>query len=103
MIASAASAAAVGGEGVVRRVDAGEDVLAVVGEADQPGGADDDVDRADAEVVGDPLGDGVGGLEALGAGVAVGAAGVEDDRADDAVLDDLLGSTAPGWPCSGWR
>ena len=36
------------------------------------------------------LGDRVRGLEALGAGVAVGAAGVEDDRADDAVLDDLL-------------
>ena len=45
---------------------------------------------ADAEAVGDPLGDRVRGLEALGAGVAVGAAGVEHDRADDAVLDDLL-------------
>ena len=79
--------AAVRAEGVVRRVDAGEHGGAVVGEPDQPGGADHDVDRADAEVVGDPLGDGVGGLEAVGAGVAVGAAGVEDDRADDAVLD----------------
>ena len=45
---------------------------------------------ADAELLGDRLGDRVRGLEALGAGVAVGAAGVEDDRADDAVLDDLL-------------
>ena len=63
---------------------------AVVGEPDQAGRADDDVDRADAEVAGDLLGDRVGGLEALGAGVAVGAAGVEDDGADDAVLDDLL-------------
>ena len=59
-------------------------------EPDQPGRADDDVDRADAEVAGDLLGDRVRGLEALGAGVAVGAAGVEDDCADDAVLDDLL-------------
>ena len=63
---------------------------AVVREADQAGRADDDVDRADAEVAGDLLGDRVRGLEALGAGVAVGAAGVEDDRADGAVLDDLL-------------
>ena len=39
---------------------------------------------------GDLLGDGVRGLEALGAGVAVGAAGVQHDRAHDAVLDDLL-------------
>ena len=38
------------------------------------------------ELLGDPLGDGVGGLEAVGAGVAVGAAGVEDHRPDDAVL-----------------
>ena len=77
-------------EGVVRRVDAGQDLVAVVDEPDQAGGADDDVEGADAEVVGDPLGDGVGGLEAVGAGVAVGAAGVEHDRADDAVPDDLL-------------
>ena len=89
MIASARLRAVVAEAGV-RRVDAVEQLLAVVGEADQAGGADDDVDRADAEALGDPLGDGVGGLEAVGAGVAVGAAGVEHDRADDAVLDDLL-------------
>ena len=40
--------------------------------------------------LGHPLCDRVRGLEALGAGVAVGAAGVEHDRANDAVLDDLL-------------
>ena len=90
MIASAAPLPAVGRQPVVRRVDAGEQVLAVVGEADQPGRADDDVDRADADLLGDPLGDRVRGLEAVGAGVAVGAAGVEHDGAHDAVLDDLL-------------
>ena len=91
MIASAASARppspSSAGDG---RVDAVEQVLRGVGQADQPGGADHHVDGADAEPLGDPLGDGVGGLEALGAGVAVGAAGVEHDRADGAVLDDLL-------------
>ena len=86
-----------------RRVDAVEQVLPRVRQADEPGGADDDVDGADAEAAGDLLGDRVGGLEALGAGVAVGATGVEDDGADDAVLDDLLRSTAPGSPCTGWR
>ena len=90
MIASAASWPPSADERGVRRVDAGEQLLAVVGQPDQAGRADDDVDGADAEVLGDPLGDGVGGLEALGAGVAVGAAGVEDDGAHDAVLDDLL-------------
>ena len=50
MIASAASVAAVAAQRGVGRVDAVEEVLAGVGQADQPGGADDDVDRADAEV-----------------------------------------------------
>ena len=68
MIAWAASSpppAAARAQRVVRRVDAGEHLVAVVGEADQAGGADDDVDGADAEVLGDPLGDGVGGQEAV--------------------------------------
>ena len=83
--------AAVGGRAPrTRRRRRPSRLLARVGQADQAGRADDDVDRADAELLGDPLGDRVGGLEALGAGVAVGAAGVEHDGADDAVLDDLL-------------
>ena len=91
MIAGRRVGAARGVEGVVRRVHAAEQRVAVVGQADQPGGADDDVDGSDAEPRGDPLRDRVGGLEAVGAGVAVGTAGVEDDRPHDAVLDDLLG------------
>ena len=90
MIACAASAPPCAVEGVVRRVDTGEQRAAVVLQPDQPGGADDDVDRADAEPVRDPLGDRVGGLEALGPGVAVGAAGVQHHRAHGAVLDHLL-------------
>ena len=90
MIASAAAGPPSAREVRVGVVDAGEQGVAVVGQADQAGRADDDVDGADAEPLGDPLGDGVGGLEAVGAGVAVGAAGVEDDRLDGAVLDDLL-------------
>ena len=90
MIASAASVPPSGDSAALAAVDAGQEVVAVVGEADQAGGADDDVDGADAEALGDLLRHGVGGLEALGAGVAVGAAGVEDDRLDGAVLDDLL-------------
>ena len=90
MIASAASWPPSAARAAYAAVDAREEVVAVVREADEAGRADHDVERADAELVGDLLGDRVRGLEALGAGVAVGAAGVEDDRAHGAVLDDLL-------------
>ena len=90
MMAAAASAPAVCVETSGDLVDACEQHVAVVGQPDQPGRAHHDVARADAEAVGDPLGDRVGGLEAVGAGVAVRAAGVEHDRTHDAVLDDLL-------------
>ncbi len=60
------------------------------GEADQPGGADHDVGRAGAGQVGDHLGGAVGGREAVRAGVAVGAAGVEHDGARTTVGGGLL-------------
>ena len=90
MIASAAAVPPSADSSRVRALDAGKQVVATVGEADQAGRADDHVDGADADEVGDLLGDGMGRLEAVGAGVAVGATGVEDDGLDDAVLDDLL-------------
>jgi hypothetical protein len=74
----------------VRLVHAGQQVVAVVGQTDQAGRADHDVDGADTDELGNLLGDRVRGLETVGAGVAVGAAGVEDDSLDGAVLDGLL-------------
>ena len=65
MIASAAAVPAVLVERADGGVDAGQQVLARVGQPDEPGRADDDVDRADAEPLGDLLGDRVRGLEAL--------------------------------------
>ena len=44
----------------------------------------------DTERSGDRLGGGVRGLEPLGAGEAVRAAGVQHDRADHAIRDHLL-------------
>ena len=49
--------------------------------ADDAGGAHGDLDRAAGEHLGGLLRGGVRGLEALGTGAGVGAAGVEDDRA----------------------
>ena len=90
MIASAASGPPSAARAAYAASTPASRSAAVVPEPDQPGRADDDVDGADAEVAGDLLGDRVRRLEPLGAGVAVGAAGVEDDRPDDAVLDHLL-------------
>ena len=57
--------------------------------ADEPRGADGDVDGRQSERVGHLLGRAVRVLEPLVAGARVGPAGVEDDRVDASVRDDL--------------
>ena len=77
-------------EGFVRAVAAGEQPSCGLSSADQPGRADHDVTGPDAEELADALGRGVHVGETVGAGEAVGAAGVRDDRPDAPVADDLL-------------
>ena len=85
--------ARLGGGGQLRRrlLDPGEQRGAGQLLADDARGADRDLDRAARQDLGGLLGRGVRGLEALGPGARVGAAGVEDDGTQRAAGEDLLG------------
>ena len=80
MIARAASGPPSSESALTAARDAGGQLVHGQPDADQPGGGDRDVDRAEAQLGRGVLGGGVGVLEALGPGAGVGAAGVEDDR-----------------------
>jgi hypothetical protein len=77
-------------EGDGRFPDAGPELVEIELFADQPGRADEHVAGGNLQAGGDCLSGRVRGLEADPAGVAVGAARIEDDRADDAVCHHLL-------------